>query len=138
MAGGKAQQLQNQAAKCNNGSQAAKPGSEVQQRKSGSITRQRGSTPETRQHSPAARCNNGSQAEKYLQGLPLLDGDVFPLVRDAAICRTDDAAAFEVQFLVAVGTPADDAGHCKQRSEYLPWYAYEVVNKARVEVHIGT
>jgi hypothetical protein len=37
-----------------------------------------------------------------------LDGDISQIIKNIFISRTDNAFAFEVQFLIAVRTPADN------------------------------
>ena len=43
--------------------------------------------------------------------LSLVDGDVFPIVQNVLVSRTDDAFSVKVQLLDAVGSPTHDSGH---------------------------
>lgn len=69
----------------------------------------------------------GQQLRGRRAALAVLDGDVGVLVGDAAVCRADDAASFEVELLVAVGAPADDTGHCEEGSVDLAGDADAVI-----------
>ena len=69
--------------------------------------------------------------------LTFLQRDVGLFGGDALVGRTYDAAALEVELLVAVGAPADDAGHGEERRVDLARDAYAVIDEARVEVDVG-
>ena len=43
--------------------------------------------------------------------LSLVDGDIFPIVQNVLVSRTDDAFSVKVQLLDTVGGPTDDSGH---------------------------
>ena len=55
---------------------------------------------------------------------------VLALFRDALVCRTDDAAAFKVELLIAVCAPAYDTGHCEQRGIELTRDADAVIDES--------
>ena len=59
------------------------------------------------------------------------------IIKHVLISRTDNTFAFEVQFFIAVGTPAYDTCHCKQRSEDFLRQSDHFIHKARIEVNVA-
>jgi hypothetical protein len=43
--------------------------------------------------------------------LSLVDGDIFPIVQNVLVSRTDDAFSVKVQLLDTVSGPTHDSGH---------------------------
>lgn len=72
-----------------------------------------------------------------LSPLPLLQPNIPPLSKHIQVRRPDDTTVVEVQFFVAVGAPADDAGHGEDGRVDGAGNAQHLVDETVVEIQVG-
>ena len=68
--------------------------------------------------------------------LPIFNRHIFPSRLHSDIRRANDLSGV-LQLLKAVGAPAGNACHCKDRRKQLTWQIQHPIYKSRIEIHIG-